>query len=109
MVVARAKPCDFLDHLRLLVDLDRENPAIGGLIPQGLDGRGKAVVQPADLQIDQILDTQYHGQIHAPVLDTCNHVGQRYIGLARDIRRGDLQLPGTIDAEVALTPVGNVV
>ena len=70
---------------------------------------GKAVVEIADLQIDQVLDAQYHGQIHAAVFDTGNHVRQRHIGLAQHIRRCNLQLAIGIDTEVTFTPIRNVI
>ena len=54
------------------------------------DCAGKAIVEITDLQIDQVLDAQYHGQIHAAVFDTGNHVRQRHIGLAQHIRRSNL-------------------
>ena len=74
VVVTRAESSNFLDDLRLLIDFDREDAAIRSLIIVFGNRTGKAVVEIADLQIDQVLDAQYHRQIHAAVFDTSDHV-----------------------------------
>ena len=68
VAVSGAEAGDLLDHLALLVDLDREHPAIAAAVVQAGDGAREGLVEQGDLRVQQVLDAQQHRHLQAALL-----------------------------------------
>ena len=67
---------DAVDHLRLLVHLDRKDAAIGAFVAHPRDGLGKAFVQMRDLMFQIGADPQHHRRLDPPVIQIGQNAGQ---------------------------------
>ena len=75
-MILQAGVDDLLDDLAKLVDLDREDAAVGVLVPALLDRLGKGFIQPTDTVAQQIMATNQKGKTQATILGLSNQFHQ---------------------------------
>jgi hypothetical protein len=109
VMVALAEFGDLLDHLALLVDLDRIDSAVAALVAEFLDRRGERLVEFGDARMQQVAETQQHRQVGAAVAQAADHLVKRdFLGpLAAAQPHGDLA--AGIDGEIIIAPLGHAV
>ncbi len=109
MVVAIAELGDLLDHLALLVDLDRKDAAVVIAVAGFRDGLAECLVELLDALVEQVLDAQHGGHADTAGLHAADDVEKRDgdgLRLQPDV---DDDLPAFGDVEVAGPPVANAV
>ena len=67
-MILLARVDDLLDDLAKLVDLDRENAAVGVLVAALLDGLGKRLIQATDTIAKKIMATNQKGETQPSIL-----------------------------------------
>ncbi len=107
MVVERTEFRDFLQHLLLLVHLDRIDAAIVALIVEFLDGAPKALVQLLDARIKNIRKAQQDGHVHSSVGQAIDNLAQAHAN-AVSVRMHD-HLALLRHAEIIRAPVVDAV
>ena len=109
MAVGRAEGDHLLDHLPLLVDLDREDPLVAAPVAEAVDGGGEAGMEAGEAVVEQVLDAYQGRRAQA----TRPHRGQ-------DVHQGDLDPAGgkvhphrdltlVRETEVAFPPLGQAI
>src|SRR5690606_8590865 len=98
--VARTKGGDLLDHLRLLVHLDRVDALVVALVAEVVDGGTKGCVQAVDLRVEDVFDTQQHGHLEITFQHAFDDVHELDLRIER--ARGYVA-PGT-DTKIVVAP-----
>ena len=95
---------DFLDHLALLVHLDRIDAAVFAAVAGVLDRLAEGLVDLRDPRVQQVAETQQYRQVCAAVVQAFDHVEKRDLlaGLIVFQAHGDMALAA--DAEEAVAP-----
>ena len=96
-------------HAALLIDLDRVNRGIAALVGIGLHGRAEGPAQLVDAMVQDSRETDQHrqgqaltGKLFAKLVEVHPRVAGTRVG-ARE------HVPGFVDIEIAVAPMGNVV
>ena len=96
---------DAFDHLLLLVDLDRIDSFIDPFVSGLFDGFGEALVQKADLGVEDVSDPQQNRHVHAAFLHAPDDVHQTDGRGTRFPKRCHGHFAVVVDCEVSGTPV----
>ena len=109
IVILPAVAGDLLDHLLLLVHLDRVNTAVNALILRLGDRGGKTLVQFVDATAQQIAKTHQQRELRAALAQIMHDGCQRHgLGLGLVLQIDDhIALPG--DVEVSMSPFADAV
>ena len=96
---------DLFDHLLLLVDLDRIDSFIDSFVSGLFDGFGEALVQKADLGVEDVSDPQQNRHVHAAFLHAPDDVHQTDGRGTRFPKRCHGHFAVVVDCEVSGAPV----
>jgi hypothetical protein len=100
---------DLLDHVALLVDLDRVHGRVAAGVLELLGRRAEALGELLDARPEDVAEAQQHGERDALLLEVARQVEQRQLalGVARSGRT--TTWPAVVDVEVAGAPALDVV
>ena len=102
--VGRAEAGDLLDHLALLVHLDREHTAVAAAVVQAGYGVCKGLVEQGDLGVQQVLDTQQHRHLQPALLHAGDDVGNADADALAFQRHTDRYRTVVVEVEVPRAP-----
>ena len=95
---------DFLDDLALLVDLDRIDAAVFAAVFGFLDRLAEGLVDFRDAGMQQVAETEEHGQVGAAVAQAVDDFEERDLGLGLVVLETNGDVAGFVDAEEAVAP-----
>ena len=103
-MVAFSELGDFLDHLALLVHLDRIHAAVLASVFRDLDRLAESLVDLGDAGVEKVAETEQNGEVRAAIAQTFDDVVEGNIGLSKFVSELDGHVAIFVDAKETMPP-----